>query len=222
MDDIVVDLWGDLACFTRPDAKVERYTYSVPTPSALRGLLASIYSKPAEFYWLIRKIEVMNPIKYMTVVRNEVNVICGRNLKQIDVSNSKYRAQRSTVFLKDVRYRVTASIIPQIDEPNIEARLRKQAIRRIKSGQCFLQPYLGLRECICNFALSDLHSLDAPINLTQDFGLVIYDTHVPSDNRSGEPGINTSLYHCFMTDGTIIVPDYDSDEVIKVGGGLFA
>ena len=49
--EIIVDVWGDFACFSRPESKVERLTYPVPTPSAMRGVLSAIYSKPNEFYW---------------------------------------------------------------------------------------------------------------------------------------------------------------------------
>lgn len=222
MQDIVVNLWGDLACFSPPYAKLERYSYPVPTPSALRGVMASIYSKPAEFYWLIRKIEVLNPIAYMPCMRNEVKPICGTKLQPIDVSLPKNRAQRMTVFLKDVRYRVTASIIPREAGPDIEAGLRKQAIRRIQQGQCFLQPSFGLRECTCYFELADMRDLAEPIHESGDFGLMVYDTHVPSDCTVGNGKMSLSLYHCVMDNGIIEVPDYDSDDVIKAGGDAIA
>ena len=69
---ICVEFWGDLALFTRPESKVERLTYPVPPPSAVRGMLSAIYSKPNEFYWQVTKIEILEPIKYLSVKRNEV------------------------------------------------------------------------------------------------------------------------------------------------------
>ena len=72
MKEIVIDVWGDFACFSRPESKVERLTYPVPTPSAMRGLLSAIYSKPNEFYWQITKIEVLNKPAYISFKRNEV------------------------------------------------------------------------------------------------------------------------------------------------------
>ena len=71
-NEITIELFGDFACWTPPWAKVERLTYSIPTPSAVRGILSAIYSKPIEFYWQVTRIEVLNPIKYLSFMRNEV------------------------------------------------------------------------------------------------------------------------------------------------------
>ena len=72
MNEIKIEVWGDFACFSRPESKVERLTYPVITPSAARGILSAVYSKPVEFYWQIRQIEVLKPIRYATFKRNEV------------------------------------------------------------------------------------------------------------------------------------------------------
>lgn len=69
---VTITVWGDFALFSRPEGKVERITYPVPTPSAVRGMLASIYSKPAEFYWQVQRIEVLKKIQYATFKRNEL------------------------------------------------------------------------------------------------------------------------------------------------------
>ena len=61
LKEIVIEVWGDLACFTMPYVKVERLTYPFPTPSAARRILSAIYSKPKEFRWQINRIEVLNP-----------------------------------------------------------------------------------------------------------------------------------------------------------------
>lgn len=66
-----VHVWGDFACFTRPEMKVERVTYPVPTPSAARGILGALFWKP-EFKWHVKEIWVLNPINYHSVLRNEV------------------------------------------------------------------------------------------------------------------------------------------------------
>lgn len=219
MKDITVDLWGPMACFTPPYAKVERYSYPVPTPSALRGILSAIYEKPQEFYWVIRRIEVMSPIQYMTVKRNEVNkrLPNGANPKPIYIEDS--RTQRTTVLLKDVRYRVTASIIVVKDgeRGSVETSLRKQALRRIETGQCFHQPYMGLKEYPCYFALADMDAV--PIQESHDYNLMVYDTHVPRDAEK-RTGCQTSLYNCVMTNGVIDVPDYSNPEVLKIQGGV--
>ena len=68
---VTIEIWGDFALWTRPESKVERLTYPVPTPSGIRGVLASIYAKPPEFYWQVRQIEVLRPIRYTAFKRNK-------------------------------------------------------------------------------------------------------------------------------------------------------
>lgn len=207
---ITVEFWGPLACFCPPYAKVDRLTYPVPTPSALRGALASVYGKPSEFWWAIRKIEIMNPIRYISIKRNEVTKRLSGSTP-IDVTAC--RTQRAMTCLKDVRYRVTADIVPARGSNKNPGALYDQAIRRFTKGQCFQQPYLGLRECVCDFKLSDTY--DDPIHESMDLNLMVFDTHVPYDNRKDAP-FSSSLYHAIMTDGVILVPDYDSPDVIKL------
>ena len=207
---IVVDLWGPRACFTPPYAKVERLSTAVPTPSAMRGILASIYNKPSEFYWTVSQIEVMNPIKYQSCKRNEVNARLARNMP---ISIEASRTQRAMTMLMDVRYRVTAIMHPKQPGDDFEAAIRAQALRRIRNGQCFLQPYFGIRECECYFALSDMKG--DPIPVTQDYNLMTYDTCIPGD-MSRDGNIHLSLYHCTMVNGVIRVPDYDSSAVLKL------
>ena len=67
----VLEVWGDFACFSRPDLKVERYSYPLPTPSAARGVFEAIYFKP-EFYWQVTRIETLTPPSYIALRRNEV------------------------------------------------------------------------------------------------------------------------------------------------------
>ena len=117
---ISIEVWGDFACFTPPYAKVERLTYPFPTPSACRGILSAIYSKPAEFYWQIDRIEILNPIQYISFKRNEVKTRVNNKVIYTD----EERTQRQTVALKDVRYRITASICPRPDFKGRAATIR--------------------------------------------------------------------------------------------------
>ena len=133
--EISVTVWGDLACFTSPTTKVERLSQAVPTPSAARGILSSIYSKPKEFFLMVTKIEVLKPIRYISVRRNEVKSILGNNMEPISAEDE--RTQRQTVFLYDVRYRITAQIVPRPDYHGTVEQLYAQAERRIKGGKCF-------------------------------------------------------------------------------------
>lgn len=143
---------GDFACFTRPEAKVERLSYQVMTPSAARGILDAIYAKPQEFSWRIDQIEVLNPIQFIPLRRNEVKdkisanevkkAMKGGDLAPIIVdgtkemlgTDAKGRTQRQTIALKDVRYRITAHIEPREGFPGRLSDLENQAQRRIEKG----------------------------------------------------------------------------------------
>ena len=109
LKEIVIEVWGDFACFSMPYAKVERLTYPFPTPSAARGILSAIYMKPKEFRWQINRIEVLSPIRYISFKRNEVK----STTSAAPISTEEERTQRQTVALQDVRYRIAASIVPQ-------------------------------------------------------------------------------------------------------------
>lgn len=212
MNEIKIEVWGDFACFTRPESKVERLTYPVITPSAARGILSAIYSKPVEFYWQIRQIEVLRPIRYATFKRNEViNSKIGRKPEPMLVEDD--RTQRQTVALRDVRYRITAEIIPRPDFKGTVNQLYEQAKRRVHSGKCFFQPSLGLREFVCYFD----EATDAePINESMDIGFMLYDVfdlHKYEVTKTAEPFV--SVFHAVLENGGITVPDFDSSEVLK-------
>lgn len=208
--EICVDLWGPMACFSALGLKAERYSTDVPTPSAIRGCLSAIYCKPEEFWWRVRRIEVMSPIRRIAVMLNEVTA--RGDMKPFDPNGC--RAQRNTSYLKDVRYRVTAEIVPHDGFDG--AQLLKQAERRIRKGQCFMQPYLGTRECTCYFAPADMSV--APEGGDRDMNIMQYDTHVPYATEHDSPFV-LSLYRCMMHGGVIEVPDYDGPEVFRMGGG---
>ena len=112
---VTLEVWGDFACFSPPHEKVERLTYPVPTPSAMRGVLSSIYCKPAEFVWKITQIEVLQPIRYIGFMRNEVKstVSLKGDAASAIIYTDEDRTQRQTQMLKDVRYRISAKICPR-------------------------------------------------------------------------------------------------------------
>lgn len=212
MKEIQVEVWGDFGCFSRPESKVERLTYPVITPSAARGILSAIYSKPPEFYWQVKKIEVLKPIRYISIKRNEViNSKIGRSMKSMLVEES--RTQRQTVALKDIRYRITAEIIPQKDFKGTVNQLYEQALRRIRSGKCYYQPSFGLREFICYFS----EPTDAvPIPCDIDLGIMLYDVfdlHKFKVTEKAEPYV--TVFKARLERGILHVPDFDSDEVLK-------
>lgn len=210
--EIVLDVWGDFACYTDPASKVERRSYPVPTPSAVRGILSAIYSKPPEFYWQVKRIEVLNPIHYISFKRNEVK----STVKDTPIYADEDRTQRQTQALRDVRYRITAEICPRPNFRGTVEQLYAQAMRRIRGGKTFYQPSLGLREFVAYFEESD--GSRPPIQESMDLGLMVYDVfdlHDWTVRKKAKPCL--SLYHARMENGVIEVPPYDSPEVLKGG-----
>ncbi len=102
-----LEVWGDYACFTRPEMKVERVSYDVPTPSAVRAVFEAIFWKPA-VRWQPTRIEVLNPIKWISVRRNEVGAVMSDRSEGLLIEDN--RQQRVGLFLRDVRYRFYAVI----------------------------------------------------------------------------------------------------------------
>ena len=179
-----VKVWGDLACFTRPEFGVERVSYAVMTPSAARGILEAIFWKP-EFRWLVREIQVLKPIKHYSILRNEMNTIQSeRAARSWERSGGRYyadedRAQRHTLCLRDVAYVIRADIELKPHASDHPAKYRDQFRRRVKRGQCFNQPYLGTREFSAFFGPSD--GDEQPIDLNDDLGLMLFDVEFVPD-----------------------------------------
>lgn len=211
LKEITIEVWGDFAAFNAPYAKVERLTYPFPTPSAARGILSAIYMKPKEFRWQINRIEVLNPIHYISFKRNEIKY----TVSSEPISTGEARTQRQTTALQDVRYRIAASIIPRPAFVGKEPQLYEQALRRVRGGKCYFQPALGLREFVCYFEESD--GTRQPIQQSMDAGLMAYDLFTPDDvEATKKTKIKMSLFHAVMENGVILIPPYDSPEVLKV------
>lgn len=189
---VKVKVSGDFACFTRPDLKVERMTYPCMTPSAARGILDSILWKP-EFQWYVRRIQVLNPIHFCTIKRNEINSKQGKTPIVVDEVNTsgkpKYRAQRNSVVLRDVAYIIEASIYQiQISDKNnpdkyVGMTVGKEGMfpRRVKKGQCWRRPYLGTREFAAEFMEPD--GTDQPIQETIPIGSMLFDIFYDADGK---------------------------------------
>ena len=174
-----VKVTGGYACFTRPDLKVERMTYPCMTPSAARGILDSILWKP-EFQWYVRKIIVLNPVRFFTIKRNEINTKQGRTPIIIEDK----RAQRNSVVLRDVAYIIEASIYQKdssasnkpekyIGRKGVDADHDGIFIRRVKKGQCWRRPYLGTREFPAEFM--EPHGKEEPLKETIPIGSMLFD-----------------------------------------------
>jgi len=211
-------VWGDFACFTRPEMKVERVSYDVITPSAARGVLEAIYWKP-QIRWVVDRLSVLRPIRFMNLRRNEVaSKASSRNAKTamskgrgnlgIYVDVGKERQQRAAMILKDVEY---------IIEAHIELRDKNEAIgkhldmfrRRSEKGQCFHRPYLGCREFAADFApVGKDEKLHVPEELCgeRDLGFMLHDIDFANN-------MTARFFRATMRDGVIEVPPFRGEEV---------
>lgn len=181
-----LEISGDFACFTRPEMKVERVSYDVMTPSAARAVFEAILWKPA-IRWHVRRIEVLTPIRWINLRRNEVaSVISTRNVQQamaegegdLAIHVEDDRQQRAGLFLRDVAYRVHADLEVRSDRGDPEPPQKFFAMfeRRATVGQCVNQPYLGCREFAARFRpVTDSTGERPPIAETRDLGWMLHD-----------------------------------------------
>ena len=219
-------VWGDFAAFNRPELKVERVSYDVITPSAARAIFSAIFWKPA-IRWHITRIEVLNPIAFTSIRRNEVAKLASPQTK-IYIEDS--RQQKSGICLTNVAYRLFADMEylppeerPQYDptkgEPENEIKYFSMFERRAANGQCFFTPYLGCREFSADFQFIPETELEAeraaspPLGSEhdRDLGLVLYDMDFDANPRSPDP----MFFWAKMVNGVVVVPNINSREVLK-------
>ncbi len=213
--------------------KVERVSYDVITPSAARAIFTAIFWKPA-IRWHVKKIEVLKPIVWTSVRRNEVGKVASAGSTGIFIEED--RQQRAGLFLRDVAYRLHAimEFIPPPERPKVTRPVSEAMVdaeersdwpreenpgkyyamfeRRARKGQCFNQPYLGCREFSCDvkyIALGE-DQLQEPINETRDLGFMLYDLDY-SDEADPKPAFFRPQIVC----GVIDVPAWESEEVRK-------
>lgn len=229
-----LEVSGDFACFTRPEMKVERVSYDVITPSSARAIYTAILWKPA-IRWEIKKIEVLRPIKWISVRRNEVGKVASKNSTGIFIEDD--RQQRAGLFLRDVKYRLYAefAFIPPDQRPkthnpvpdyltdkeeitearNDETSAKYAAMfeRRAKKGQCFHQPYFGCREFPASFRLvSDpAQEVEKPIKETRELGWMLYDLDYNTDPQSPQ----SLFFNAKMENGVIWIPDMKNKDEVK-------
>ena len=153
---VKLHVWGEYACFTRPEMKVERVSYDVMTPSAARGILEAIHWKPT-FRWVVDRIHVLRPIRFENLRRNELgHKMSASNVrKAMNAGTTKGlakrvesdRIQRATALLRDVGYVIEAHfiLIAEAGAVDPEAKHISMFNRRAAKGQCFHRPYLGFR-----------------------------------------------------------------------------
>ena len=214
-----LELSGPYACFTRPEMKVERVSYDVMTPSAARACFEAILWKPA-IRWHVRKIEVLKPVRWINLRRNEVaGVVSNRNVEaamkngagDLALYIEDERQQRAGLFLRDVAYRVHADLeFRREADPGATAMKYQETFeRRANKGQCVNQPYLGCREFAAAFRLVDGSSVEPlVIDETRDLGFMLHDLDFskPSDPQP-------RFFRAELKNGVVNVPAWDSAEV---------
>lgn len=201
---------------------MERVSYDVITPSAARAIFEAILFKRYAMRWQVTKIEVINPIKWTTIRRNEVGAIASKSPIFIEDK----RQQKNSLLLQDVYYRIYAKLafIPVKERPK-EAFIKHQPSRdenpmkyyqmferRAAQGQCFTQPYLGCREFAANWKYIDnMEQLKSPLNEDRDLGIMLYDMDFERNPQKSD----AMFYRARMEQGVIVVPDKDSEEVLR-------
>jgi len=212
---IKVRVWGDYACFTRPEMKVERVSYDMLTPSAARGIIEAIYWKPA-IKWTIDKIHVINPIKFTNIRRNEVSEVAklssikkamdkGESYQIIATDN---RHQRAALILRNVEYVIEAHFDLNLDKAGESDTVEKHyniVMRRLKNGQFFYQPTLGIREFAASFELIEQEA-DIPksnISGELDLGYMLYDLNFSVDKKKTKQTVNPSFFRAKLKDGIL-------------------
>jgi CRISPR-associated protein Cas5d len=212
-------VWGDYACFTRPEMKVERVSYDVMTPSAARGVLEAVYWKPA-IRWMVERIRVLNPIRFDNIRRNEVAGKMPMRTVQAAMRDGKTkvetfveddRQQRAAMVLRDVAYVIEARFEPTgAWNSAVESEGKHLDIfnRRVARGQCFHRPYLGCREFAAHFgpATDPLPVADSSLLGERELGYMLHDIDFAND-------MTPRFFRARMVDGVIIVPAWNAEEV---------
>jgi CRISPR-associated protein Cas5d len=212
-----VHVWGEFACFTRPEMKVERVSYDAMTPSAARGIVEAIYWKP-QIRWQITRIHVIKPIRFTSIRRNEVaskvpaasaatTMRRGRGVLALYIEDD--RQQRAATILRDVAYVIDArfDILDGDDNPG---KHLDQFNRRARDGRCWSRPYLGCREFPAQFALIEenqpVPTADSELRGLRDLGYMLHDIEFAN-------GMAPRFFRATMRDGVIEVPPFGGQAV---------
>jgi CRISPR-associated protein Cas5d len=232
MKGFCLEVSGPYACFTRPEMKVERVSYDVITPSAARAIFDAILWKPAIF-WKVARIELLAPIRWISVRRNEVGSTASTGKPHIFIEDR--RQQKAGLFLRDVKYRLFAEFefippekrcerrisvpdylqgVEELESIQMDEKPAKYAAmfeRRARKGQCFNQPYLGCREFSAQFRLvNPVAEPAAAIAESRDLGWMLYDM-----DYSDPADIKPLFFRAKMENGVVKVPDRTNSEEVR-------
>ncbi len=210
---IKLRVWGDFACFTRPEMKVERVSYDAMTPSAARGVLEAIYWKP-QIRWCVDRIHVLKAIRFTSLRRNEVGLKCSATNARsamragrgnLGLSIEDHRQQRAATILCDVDYLIEAHF-DLLGGTDAAGKHREMFQRRARKGQCFHRPYLGCREFDANFAWFEGEPPVSELKGERDLGYMLHDIDF-------EDGMAAHFFRATMHDGVVDVPRLQTREV---------
>jgi len=210
---VKLKVWGDYACFTRPEMKVERVSYDVMTPSAARGVLEAIYWKPA-IRWVIDRIHVLKPIRFDNIRRNEISSkLPIGNVKKamkdghfaVEVFIEDDRQQRAAMVLREVEYVIDAHFEFTGNEDNNPTKHKEIFDRRAGKGQCFHHPYLGCREFPAQFEPVEEVPRSA-LQEEKDLGWMLHDIDFDDDMKA-------RFFRAVMRGGIIEIPPFNGKEV---------
>ena len=206
---IKVEVWGEYACFSRPEMKTERVSYDIITPSAARGVIESIFWHPG-MKWVVDRIHVLSPVRFTNVRRNEVkSVLLGSSArtamsgKNVDLAiyTSQDIQQRASLVLQDVHYVIEAhfEMTKNAKPEDNPGKFQEMIRRRLEKGQCYSQPYMGCREFPAHFR--EWRGGDIPaIPDTRDLGYMLYDM-----DYSDPQNITPHFFRAKMVQGVVDV-----------------
>ena len=213
---VKMEIWGDYALFTRPEMKVERVSYDIPTPGAARGMLEAVYYHPG-LMWKIDRIHILNPIRFTNLRRNEVDAkVLASDLRAaaqgsdriLFLAASDHIQQRAAMMLKDVHYVIEAhfDMTDRAAPSDNPGKFQDIIKRRLRRGQAFAQPYLGCRECTAYFGLWEKSEIPA-IKESRDLGWMLYDM-----DYSRPDDITPMFFRARMVNGIV---DVSNCEVVR-------
>lgn len=216
---VKLEVWGDYACFTRPEMKAERVSYDVMTPSAARGILEAIFWHPGMRY-VIDRIYVLSPIAFTNIRRNEVKSKISASVvkkqitggsKELYLNASEEIMQRAAMVLRDVHYVIEAhfELVPEkLGANDNEGKFCEMLGRRVKKGQCYHTPYFGCREFPVNFRHWEGEDIPTAYpNETKDLGFMLFDMDY-SDPKNIQP----MFFRAQLKNGAL---DLTNAEVLK-------
>lgn len=217
---VKVRVWGDYACFTRPEMKVERVSYDVMTPSAARGIVEAIHWKPA-IRWVVDRIHVLKPIRFQSLRRNEVGhkIPAGKaqsarkagSTEGLHLAVDEDRQQRAATLLRDVNYVIEAhfALTDEAGPDDTEGKHLDMFNRRAARGQCYHRPYLGCREFAADFEPVDGGIPESELPEDQrnrDLGWMLHDIDFAD-------GMTPRFFRAVLREGVLSVPLWESAEV---------